>query len=57
VRYLPADPRIALVPDTGHSFLWKNGLLVTLLALFSLAAAAIVAFLLWQQLNDMNEDE
>jgi len=57
VRYLPADPRIALVPDTGHSFLWKNGVILTLLALFLLAAAAVAAFLLRQQLNDMNEDE
>jgi hypothetical protein len=54
VRYLPADPRIALVPDTGHSFLWKNGLIVTLLALIALAAAAAVAFLLRQQFNETN---
>jgi hypothetical protein len=57
VRYLPADPRVALVPDTGHSFLWKNGLLDTLLALLLLAAAAVTAFLISQQLNDMTEDE
>jgi hypothetical protein len=57
VRYLPADPRIALVPDTGHSFLWKNGFLITLLAFFLLAAAAVVAFLFKQQLSGLNEDE
>lgn len=57
VRYLPADPRVALVPDTGHSFLWKNGLLLTLMALFLLAAGAIAAFLLKQQLKDLNDDE
>jgi hypothetical protein len=57
VRYLPADPRIALVPDTGHSFLWKNGFLLTVMALFLLAAAAVVAFLFRQQLDALNEDD
>ena len=56
VRYLPADPRMALVPDTGHSFLWKNGCLLTLFALFLLVAAAVAAFLLNQQLNELNEE-
>jgi hypothetical protein len=55
VRYLPADPRIALVPDSGHRFLWKNGAIFTLLALLLLAAAAVVAFLLRQQLHETND--
>jgi hypothetical protein len=57
VRYLPADPRLALVPDTGHSFLWKNGFIITILAFIGLAAATAVAFLLREQFNDMSDEE
>jgi hypothetical protein len=52
VRYLPADPRFALVPNTAHSYLWKNGMLITFLALLALAAVAMIAYILREQLGE-----
>jgi hypothetical protein len=57
VRYSPADPRFAVVPDTGHSFIWKNGFLTTFFALLALAAVGVVTFILNQQLRDLASED
>jgi hypothetical protein len=57
VRYSPADPRFAVVPDTGHSYIWKNGVLITLLALLALAAIAAVTAILKQQLSELDLED
>jgi hypothetical protein len=57
VRYSPADPRFAVVPDTGHSFIWKNGLLTTFFSLIALAAVMVVTMILRQQLGELAEED
>lgn len=46
VDYSTANPRQSMVPDATRSYIWKNGLLNTLLALLALAGIAKIAHLI-----------
>jgi hypothetical protein len=46
VEYSTGNPRFSIVPDASRSYLWKNGLLNTLVALLAMLGVAKVSFMI-----------
>ena len=52
VEYSAANPRVSLVPDASRTYVWKNGLLNTFLALLALFAISRLGFLFRDQVEN-----